>query len=449
MTAQKRRQKGGIGITKRGNRYEATYSVPKSQLPPGKERQRVTAWGETELAATAALLDKLRQTQLSPELPKALTRSQETETRTLLGPDGSDVKGTKRAKYVNDLGPLLKDWADEWQQHWIGGVQYSTKQVYLGHIDNYILPYLGEYHLNELSALVLKSRWWDPIGALCKVKDGIVTDEPLLGNATRSNIYKTLRIILTTAHHKLGTRIALTERLIAIPKHHRPETDREVKAAAKRLRKIFIESPDHEDPRWSLFALSLIGLRQAERLAIRVSDIEFEHDDGPILHIQQQLDFAKVKGGWYLKNGTKSGPHRELPLWGTYLEAVKKQLEWRAKWIEEAGADWNPPRGFEDLLYLQPGGKLWTRRQDAPAWKEFVGEGIRGHLARHITGHMLAEDGISMETAKMFLGHKSDAWATYYRIADTAAARRELLNAERRSLGDATIHDLGSARRRA
>lgn len=447
MAERKRRPKGGIGITKRGDKFEATYSIPKEQLPPGTERKRITAWGSTEIAATAALIDKLRAENYTPELPGTISKAEENAARTWLGPDGKDVKGEKRAKHTGESGPLLSDWATEWQEHWIGGVQESTRRVYLGHIETYIIPYLGNYHLNELSAIVLKTKWWDPIGKLRKVKDGLVTDEPLLGNATRANVYKTLRILLTTAHHKLGTRISLTEKLIAMPKHHRPESDREVKVAAKHLRKLFIDEPDRDDPRWALFALSLVGLRQSERLAIRVQDLDFDDPEDPILLIHQQLDFDKAKGGWFLKDITKNGEPREIPLWGVFEEAVKRQLEWRKEWASRP--DWNPDPKFADLLFLQPGGQLWTRRQDAPAWHEYVGDGIRGHLARHVTGHILAEEGIGLETAKMLLGHKSDAWAHYYRVASTSSARQELQNITRRRNGEATITDLRSRRHRA
>lgn len=401
--------------------------------------------GETELAAQAALIDKLRQTQLGSEVPARITKAQERETRDALGLDGREIEGAKRAKYPKEKGMLLRDWAQEWQNDWMRIVQDSTKSIYFGHIERYILPYLGDYHLNELTARVLKTKWWDPITELRKEVGGIETDEPRLKNSAKANIYKTLSILLSSAHSKMGTLFALP--LIEVPKHSRPETDREVKAATKRLRKIFIDEPDRDDPRWSLFALSLMGLRQAERLALKVSDIDLEDEDGPLIYIHNQLDFSKAHGGWYLKNRLKNGKPRELPLYGVFLDAVQRQLEWRKEWSSRP--DWNPDPKFADLLYLQEGGKLWTRRQDAPAWKEFVGPGIRGHLARHITGHILAEDGIGNETAKLLLGHKSDAWASYYRIADASIARRELLNAERRAAGQATIHDIGSGRRRA
>ena len=422
----KRRSPGGIGITKRGDKYEATYSIPKSQLPLGSPRKRITAQGDSERSATSALIEKLQTSSFAPEAPTLLTPEQEQELQRKLGHDGILAKGEYQEPPRGDSSPTLAEWVEEWKVDWIDeGLQESTKKIYFGHINTYILPFLGDYHLNELSAKVLKREWWDLITQLRKKnKNDDLTDQPLLGPSARSNIYKTLRMLLITGYHKHGTRVSLTERLIPMPRHSRPESEAEIRVATEKLRKLFIDEPNKEDPRWSLFALSLIGLRQAERLAIRVSDIDLSDKANPVIYIHQQLEFLKEQGGWYLKPTLKNGEPRTVPLWGVFLEAVQKQLELRKKWARRR--DWNPNAQFADLLYLQPGGKLWTRRQDTPAWHEFVGEGIRGHLARHITGTILADGGIGIESAKILLGHSSDAYAYYYRLTSTREAGREL-----------------------
>jgi integrase len=442
-TETKRRSPGGIGITKRAGKFEATYNVPKEQLPPGAPRKRITAWGDSEIGATAALIDKLRSTELAPALPGRTTAADEKEIRDWLGPDGEDVKGTVEAIDKHDKGPLLTEWVEEWTTRWISpNLQDSTKKIYLGHIRDYIVPYLGKYHMNELYLNVLRDKWWTPIGELRKVKNGVITAEPLLGASVKTNIYKTMRLLITTCHKKHQTMIAIDSTMLQVPKTERPETDREVRQAAKRLQEIFMDKPNKEDPRWSLFMLALFGVRQAERLAIRVQDIELEDEEvGPTLTIHQQLDFDKEQGGWVIKSRTKNGRARELPLVGIYLEAVKKQLEWRKEWSSRP--DWKPDPKFADLLFLQPGGKLWTRRQDSPAWHDYVGPGIRGHLARHITGHMLAVQGISLETAMELLGHSSEAMATFYRVSSTAAVRRDLERGQAIARGESQVSYFG------
>jgi len=421
----KRRPSGGIGITRRGDKYEATYNVPKDQLPPGSARKRITAWGESESSAISALMKKRQSSSQTPPPPEQLSEQQEEEMRKRLGADGVLEEGEYFEHPTYGKTPTLAEWVEEWKIDWISeDLQESTRRIYFGHIENYILPFIGNYHLNDLTAKVLKRQWWDPIRALRKEKDGVITDEPLLGNSVRANIYKTLRMLLVTAYHKHGTHVSLSQNLIQIPQHARPESDSEVIEASAKLRDIFIDNPDKDNPLWSLFALSLVGLRQSERLGICLSDIDLRDRQYPVIYIHRQLDFSTTQGGWYLKSTLKNGQPRPVPLWGVFLEAVEKQIALRKEWAERE--DWNPDPEFADLLFLQPKGKLWTRRQDTPAWHEFVGPGIRGHLARHVTAHLLADQGISAETAGLLLGHMSPAYQQYYRSGNFRGAGNEL-----------------------
>jgi integrase len=195
-----------------------------------------------------------------------------------------------------------------------------------------------------------------------------------------------------------------------------------VAEAAEKLDKLFYQTMSKDDPMWSHFLFVLLGLRQAERLGLQVKSIVLDSEK-PRLEIFQQLDFAASQGGWYLKDTTKNGQPREVPLFGEFLEAAKRRLALREKWSKQN--DWNPDPKFADLLFLGEGGQLITRRQDTPMWHA-LGMEMRGHLARHVTGHLLAKDGVSEETAKVILGHQSDAYMHYYRVISSEMAGEEL-----------------------
>lgn len=386
--------RGGIGFTRRGDRIEATYNVPASELPEGAKRKRITAHGNTEEEAQKNLLAKLANTAYSAPEP------------------------VSTGEYT--IAEWLDEWVNDYAQY---RVQESTLNVYLGHIENYIKPYVGHFGLESISIRDLKRFWWDKITELKKLDSaGNETDQPLLGAFTLNNVYKTLKMAFDAASDKYDIRITVSTRFFPTPKTKRPESDREVADAAEKLSKLFYEEMDREDPIWSHFMFVLLGLRQAERLGLQLKSVVL--DDGePRLEIYQQLDFSQSKGGWYLKDTTKNGQPREVPLWGEFLEAAERRLALREEWSKRS--DWNPDPKFADLLFLGEGGKLITRRQDTPMWHS-LGLEMRGHLARHITGHMLAKNQVSEETAKKILGHQSDAYMHYYRVISSEMAGREL-----------------------
>jgi len=387
--------RGGIGFTRRGDRIEATYNVPASELPEGAKRKRITAHGNTETEAQKNLLAKLASTDYKTPAP------------------------AKTDEFT------LTEWLNEWVEDYLRyRVQESTLNVYLGHIENYIKPYVGHFGLESITIRDLKRLWWDKITQLKKLdSQGNETDQPLLGAFTLNNVYKTLKMAFDAASDKYDIRITVSTRFFPTPKTKRPESDREVAEAAEKLSKLFYEEMDRNDPIWSHFMFVLLGLRQAERLGLQVKSIVLDGDE-PRLEIYQQLDFSPSNGGWYLKDTTKNGQPREVPLWGEFLEAAKRRLALREEWSKRP--DWNPDPQFADLLFLGEGGKLITRRQDTPMWHS-LGLDMRGHLARHITGHLLAKNRVSEETAKKILGHQSDAYMHYYRVISSEMAGRELI----------------------
>lgn len=377
--------RGGISFTRRGDKIEATFNIPKADLPEGVKRKRITAWGSTEKEAQKNLLSKLASYKLKSK-PPAMTQ---------VG------------------GRTLSGWLDEWMNDYVSErVQESTLLVYKGHIENYIKPYLGDKLLEKLTIAQIKKEWWDKIRALKKTdRDGNPTDEPLLKPFALANVFKTFRMAMKAARHKYNVQIEVSEDFFALPQRRRPESNREIEEQSDLIQTIFYEELDHDDPRWSQFMLALLGLRQGERLGLSVNDVILEGSN-PRLLISNQLAFLKSQGGWYIKDATKNGEPREVPIRREFKEAVEKRLELREKWSKEP--DWNPDPKFADLLFLLPGGKLLTRRQDTPMWHELVGD-TRGHLARHVAGHLLIRNGIDAEMAQVILGHQSDVYARYYR----------------------------------
>lgn len=415
---RQRRPKGTYGVNRRGDKFEAVYNIPKAELPAGSPRRAITKQGDTEQKAVAALMAHLRTigVRLPVEAPAPPRRT-----------DYGD-EPTHRITQPNPDAPghsyTLAVWANEWLRDYTGHIDDSTRNRYEGHIRNHIIPHIGQRTLDQLSTRVLIDEWWSVIQAKRKVVGGVTTDQPLLADAGLSAVYKTLRLILKAANAKIGSRIGLVASLIHPPHQtSRPETDREVAAAARHMRQLFFEQLPHDEPRWAIYLFSLLGLRQGERLGLAYQSLDLTPGDERLL-ISKQLSWSENEGKFILKNATKNGDTREIPLWGEFLEAANMLRERHIQLSLQADFDNENP--FDQLLMRPENGQIRDRRADLKVWKQLVGPGYRGHLARHVTGQLLAERGIGTDVAKVLLGWRSDAYAHYYRTISTAYAGRVL-----------------------
>jgi hypothetical protein len=373
--------RGGIGFTRRGTRIEATYNVPKSELPEGISRKRITAHGLTETEAQRKLLIKLAENNIRYQPPRNPS---------------------------NDEGITLAEWLDEWMEDYVvNRVQESTKRLYNSQIRLNINPYIGHLPLKKPTPRVLNQQWWKVIQAKKKLDaNGNPTDEPALKAHAINNTFKTLKMALHAARDKYqGVTADLPETLFTPPSTHRPEAPADVEQAAKKVIKVIYRELDREDPRWSQFMPALLGLRQGERLGLTMDSIVLT-GRRPKLLVKQQLAFIKGRGH-HLKNATKNGDVRVVPLFGDFLLAIKARMKLREEWSQRE--DWNSDPELANLLFLQPGGKLLSKNPDNKAWHS-LGFDVRGHLNRHITGYLFGRLGVSMEIAGQILGHKSESY---------------------------------------
>jgi integrase len=420
---RKRRPKGTGSVYKRGDVWEAAYTIPKAQRAPGASARPITKQGPTEAKALANLMAHLRTLGVAlPVIAGSGSTSQTLEERY-----GSEP--THRITNHDPNAPghsyTLEAWANEWLRDYTGHVDEETRVRYEGHIRNHILPHLGQLTLDRLSAIVLIEDWWKVIKKKRKVVRGVTTDKPLLNDPGLSAVYKTMRLVLKAAEDKIHVRNRLSARLIHPPHQgRRPETDREIEVMTKRLTDVFYREMNRDDPRWSFFLFALLGLRQGERLALSVDSIDLTPGKER-LHISKQVAW-KTGTGWVLKNSTKNGDVRTVPLFDEFLEAAvllvdrHKRLTQSPQWVS------NPDPAFASLLLQGDRGEVRHRKIDAKEWKEIIGSDERGHIARHATGQLLAEKGIAPDVAKILLGWRSDAYAHYYRTISIAFAGRAL-----------------------
>lgn len=423
---RKRRPKGTGSVYKRGDVWEAAYTIPKAQRAPGASARPITKQGPTEAKALANLMAHLRTLGVAlPAIAGSGPTSQTIEERY-----GSEP--THRITNHDPNAPghsyTLTQWSNEWLRDYTGHVEEETRVRYEGHIRNHILPHVGHVTLDRLSAIVLIQDWWKVIQKKKKVVRGVITDKPLLNEAGLSAVYKTMRLLLKAAEDKILVPNRLSVRLIHPPHQgRRPETDREIAATTKHLLNVFTKELKRDDLRWAFFIFTLLGLRQGERLALSVDSVDLSTPGDEKLYVSKQVGW-KTGTGWILKNSTKNGDVREVPLFDEFLDAAVFLLE-RHKRLTES-PDWvrNPDPEFAALLLQGDRGEVRHRKIDTKEWKEVTGTDDRGHIARHATGQLLAERGVAPDIAKVVLGWRSDAYAHYYRTISTAYAGRALRN---------------------
>jgi integrase len=151
----------------------------------------------------------------------------------------------------------------------------------------------------------------------------------------------------------------------------------------------------------------------------------------PRIIISQQLARYQDGSGWYLKRPKTPESVREIPLVEPFLSALRDYK--KTQDIYKQSSDWNPGEGFEDLVFLKPNGSLITQNQDNTDWHtmltEYLGEDDpkwRGHLNRHITATLLAQNGVSAAIARRILGHSSEAMTYYYTSISTGSMAEPL-----------------------
>lgn len=366
--------------------WQACQDLDAKDLLPGVERKRITGSGRTKSEARRRLAENLARYHRGDPTPRTKKRAREKIT-------------------------ISKLWADWQELNRKGRVTDIMKAKYDGY-GKHILPALGHIKLDELeeddlhlffgTTLLKKER-----------KDG----RPLLQSAARRNIYMALSGCFTYGVTKGYFEINPLEP-VPVPKRQPPRDD--IDLAIESAFELLSRLRETNNPDYCRFLCAFLGLRRAERLALSWSNIKNLESDSPEMEIWQQLArFASQEtGGWHIKDATKGGKPRTIVVpepWISALREHKKQQE-----IQKRSPEWKPEEQFKDLVFLQPSGSIYTLNRDNLDWHKLLDAyslpHFRGHLARHITATILAEQKptIPIGTIMNIIGHSSQSLALYY-----------------------------------
>ncbi|HEX8004130.1 MAG TPA: tyrosine-type recombinase/integrase [Mycobacteriales bacterium] len=304
--------------------------------------------------------------------------------------------------YGTTVGAYLEQWLS-----WKRGLRDSTRLSYRQHLDDYLVPALGQYRLADLE------RRPELIEQMFSNLVTGVSGKPLSPASVR-RIYSTLRSALNSAvkRRMLAHNPALH---VELP---RTALYRPVVWDAQQVG-IFLDAIQGH----RLYALYgvvvLTGLRRGEALGLRWEDVDL--DEG-VLHVRQQV----VAVGTEVRIGppkTKAG-ERTVALSEATVAMLRehqaRQRRERLAW-GEAWHDSGHVFTYEDGRMLRPDHVTHLFRRLA---KEAGLPLIRLHNLRHTSASLALAAGVPMKVVSDRLGHSSESiTSALYTVVVPAVAR--------------------------
>ena len=389
--------------------WQAAYDIPVEHLPPGVRRRRITGNGVTRVAAERAL------SQNKDEFFKRLNAG-ESPFRV------RRPRGAKR-RTVDDLFVAwLAHKADE-------DISTTVLRKYRGLYEQHIRPHIGSIFLDKITTRELLQLLNSTLATKKKTdRSGKpIPGSTLLGDDARLNIWRNLRMCFRwgeLSDYFVGRSNPML--LVKAPKVVKRNIDIDARVADAEKIMAYLER--ERTDLLCLMGFQLLGLRQMERLGLRVKDVLGLDTDRPKLRVRGQLarfeteDVIKNGDGrrWYWKDRTKTSVEREIPLTEPFLGYLQAHLKRREENMKRPDyKQWgDDPIG--SLLFLTDRGSVISKTTDNEIWKKVCqAAGVTPfpqHINRFITAANLAalKPAVPGNVVRAILGHESEAIGYYY-----------------------------------
>jgi len=411
-------EKGADGKTltdRRGNPvvkydyWQATFEIPAEDLPDGASRRRLTGNAASKSAALAALrenIDAFYERKRNGELAYRTPRK----------------RGAKR-RTVDDL---FTDWlAHKTDEDISATVLRKYRRLYEQHIQ----PTIGSMFLDKISSRDLNQLLNSTLATKKKTdaKGKPIPGTVLLGSAARLNAWKVVRMCFRWGElSDYFTGRANPMMLVKAPKVVKRTIDIDARLADADRVMSHLEATQSD--LLCLMGFQLLGLRQMERLGLRLEDVWGLDTEHPKLMVRGQL--ARFETGevekngdgrrWYWKDRTKTGVEREIPLTEPFLGYLRDHLKRREENTKRADyKKWgDDPIG--ELLFLTDRGAVISKTTDNEIWRKVCeAAGVKPfpqHINRFITAARLAalKPAVPGNVVRAILGHESEAIGYYY-----------------------------------
>ncbi len=405
---------GNALLDRRGNpviKYEywqATFEIPAEDLPPGVKRRRLTGNAPSQTGAMRALRENI---------DAFYERKRNGE------PTYRNPRKTGAVRYtVNDL-------FEKWIEHKTDeDISTTVLRKYRRMYEQHIQPYIGKEFLDKITDRQLNQLLNSTLPSKKKLdsRGKPIPGTVLLSASARLNIWKVLRMCFRwgeLANYFAGRNNPMM--LVKQPKVIKRTIDIDARVADAEILMAHIEEKHPELT--ALMGFQFLGLRQMERLGLRVDDVWGLDTKTPKLKVRGQLarfeteDLGRSEGRrWYWKDRTKTGVEREIPLSEPYLGYLRAHLKRREENQKKPGyKNWGTdPIG--NLIFLTDSGAVVSKTTDNEIWRKVCLEaGVEPfpqHINRFITAARLAalKPAVPGNVVRAILGHESEAIAYYY-----------------------------------
>lgn len=407
-------EEGKTLLDRRGNpvvKYEywqATFEIPAEDLPPGVSRRRLTGNAPSKTGATRALRENI---------DAFYERKRNGE------PAYRSPRKRGAVRYT------VRDLFEKWIEHKTDeDISTTVLRKYRRMFEQHIEPYVGNEFLDKITDRQLNQLLNSTLPSKKKLdkRGKPIPGSVLLSASARLNIWKVLRMCFRwgeLSNYFAGRNNPMM--LVKQPKVIKRTIDIDARVEDAETLMAYIEEKRPELK--ALMGFQFLGLRQMERLGLRLEDIWGLDTNNPKLKVRGQLarfetaDLARSNGRrWYWKDRTKTGVEREIPLSEPYLGYLKEHLQRREESTKAPGyKKWgDDPIG--NLLFLTDRGAVVSKTTDNEIWKKVCLEaGIEPfpqHINRFITAARLAalKPAVPGNVVRAILGHESEAIAYYY-----------------------------------
>jgi integrase len=405
---------GEKGIYKRGSRYVYVYRDGN-----GKQRQGSAGTKTEARKARNALMVKVDR--------------------------GEEIVPSKET-----VAEYLRGWLDTCARD--GSIRPNTREDYRAHVENRLIPQLGNLRLGRLRKADVKElvRWLHDDKA----------QKRHLSDSTVRAVVRTLSSALSAAAEDekiaanpvIGLRIPKRDRAHAIQTGaDAPGEQVTEKARAlteEQAAKLIAATPERHRPLVRL--LDVTGLRISEALALRWGDLDL--DGAARVYVNRMVAAnpdRKPGGDWWIFQPPKSAAgQRSVPI----PESLAADLRHRQVEMVAAGT----PAGDDDLVFATREGKPLQQRNVRRVFRIAAAEAGAGwagfHALRHTCASRLFAAGMNPKQIAKWLGHADAAFTmrTYVHLladdapvalAESGAANADTLLTPPRSGGAAKLEN--------